>query len=147
METNQPTSLPTQTRYCNKCYDVLVRGENWPEYYVTNKMYTCKPCKLKYTREWKAANPDSWKLRTYGLTQEEYLKMLEKQNDSCAICRTSNAGGKNGVWQIDHDHETGKVRGLLCWPCNAGLGQFKDNTEFLRSAAKYLEDTDEDSKD
>jgi len=135
-------NLQNPTKYCNKCYDEL--GEhNWPDYIRKTNTYCCRLCKLQYTREWKAANPDSWKRNTYGITQEEYLEMLKKQNDSCAICHTKTAGGKNNVWHIDHNHTTGKVRGLLCWACNSGLGQFRDNVQSLTAAIKYLKDNDE----
>jgi hypothetical protein len=130
-------NLQNQTKYCNKCY-VKLDDENWPEYIRKTKTYCCRACKLKYTREWKLANPDSWKRSTYGITQEEYLTLLDKQKDSCAICKTTKAGGKNNVWQIDHCHVSGKVRVLLCWACNAGLGQFRDNTESLQQAINYL---------
>lgn len=138
-----PINLQNKTKYCNKCYVLLDPNTNWPEYIRKTNTYCCRECKLIYTREWKAKNPDSWKHNTYGITQEEYLVLLENQKDSCAICKTKNAGGKNKVWQIDHDHITGKVRGLLCWACNAGLGQFKDNINSLKTAIKYLEASNE----
>lgn len=76
-------------------------------------------------------------LGTYGITVDEYRKMEAKQNRCCAIC-----GGKNGLRSlgVDHDHETKKVRGLLCNSCNSGLGMFKDNIKLLAKAIVYLED-------
>ena len=70
----------------------------------------------------------------YGLTVEEYEIMLLNQNDSCAIC-----GWFAETLAVDHDHETGKVRGLLCNNCNNGLGRFKDDTKSLKNAILYLE--------
>ena len=58
--------------------------------------------------------------------------MLRKQDGVCAICRTAPAA------HVDHDHGTGAVRALLCFNCNGGLGQFKDDPEVLREAADYV---------
>jgi hypothetical protein len=71
--------------------------------------------------------------RRYGITAEEADGMLEKQGGVCAICRTAPAE------HVDHDHETGAVRALLCFNCNGGLGQFKDDPTLLHVAAFYVE--------
>jgi hypothetical protein len=60
--------------------------------------------------------------------------MLEKQSGLCAICRQL----PNGQWNIDHNHATGAVRGILCSMCNRGLGQFRDDARLLRAAIDYL---------
>jgi hypothetical protein len=69
----------------------------------------------------------------YGLSHREYLDMLIKQQNECRIC-SSLMKRPN----IDHDHKTGKVRGILCNLCNKGLGQFKDNHLLLEKTTKYL---------
>lgn len=76
--------------------------------------------------------------KTYGITAEEYDKLYKAQGGKCAICR--RATGKARRLAVDHDHKTGKVRGLLCKPCNRyGLGMFaRDNPEILERAAAYL---------
>jgi hypothetical protein len=71
----------------------------------------------------------------YGITKEKYATMLDKQGGKCAICR--RFPGKQHL-QIDHNHTTGAVRGLLCRTCNAGLGQFFDDQAILQSAILYL---------
>lgn len=71
--------------------------------------------------------------RTYGLTAEEYEDLLVKHDYRCAICKSPSK------LNVDHDHMTGKVRGLLCRHCNYGLGHFRDKPEILRQAALYLE--------
>ena len=76
---------------------------------------------------------------TYGIGTEDYDSMLEAQNNRCAICGCTNADGRSGFFHIDHDHKTGKVRGILCNNCNNGLGRFKDNPVFLLNATKYIE--------
>lgn len=76
------------------------------------------------------------KLASYGIDAETYDSMLEVQQGRCAICGGTNKGR---VLFIDHDHETGIVRALLCTPCNSGLGHFRDRADILRSAADYLD--------
>ena len=68
----------------------------------------------------------------YGITPEQFDKMSEDQQGSCAIC------GLKTTLYIDHDHATGKVRELLCWNCNVGLGHFRDSQGTLLLAAEYL---------
>lgn len=76
--------------------------------------------------------------RTYGITYEEYTNLLEKQNYSCSICDSEVSNLKFTKLCVDHDHKTGKVRGLLCSKCNHGLGLFNDDTSLLNKAIKYL---------
>ena len=76
--------------------------------------------------------------RTYGITLLEYEKLWYMQHERCAICKTQRLG-KHGTAAVDHDHETGEIRGLLCRRCNTGLGQFKDNTTYLNNAINYLD--------
>lgn len=71
----------------------------------------------------------------YGITPEQYAKMVEDQDNKCAICTTSFDETKA---YIDHCHDSLKVRGLLCNNCNTGLGRFKDNTDLLTKALDYL---------
>ena len=67
---------------------------------------------------------------------EQFQKIKDEQNESCAIC---NAKLKAGFMvHVDHDHKTGEVRGILCRWCNTGLGNFKDSIDNLKSAVKYL---------
>lgn len=65
--------------------------------------------------------------------------MLTTQGGVCAICRSDDpAAPKGGAFAVDHDHATGRVRGLLCQKCNTALGGFRDNPKFLLAAIKYL---------
>lgn len=73
----------------------------------------------------------------YGTTPEAVDAMLEDQGGLCAICGTDDPGGR-GFWNIDHDHGTGKIRGLLCTACNRGIGLLGDDIDRLMSAAAYL---------
>ncbi len=80
--------------------------------------------------------------KNYNISLEEYYKLLEEQDHKCAIC--GSVGFKicehtklNLV--VDHDHMTGRIRGMLCHNCNRALGLLKDNTETLKTAISYLE--------
>lgn len=77
----------------------------------------------------------------YGLSIDDYEKMLSSQNYKCLICGCDISNRQNNP-HIDHNHETNKIRGILCGNCNMGLGHFKDNLDILKNAIKYLEDTD-----
>jgi hypothetical protein len=87
---------------------------------------------------------------SYGITPEDYELILEKQNKVCKICglpetRITRPNAKAFLdlpprLAVDHDHKTGKIRGLLCHKCNVGLGNFNDNLELLKNAIKYLEE-------
>lgn len=74
--------------------------------------------------------------RKYGITSEDYATALDVQGGGCAICGKPPT---NRRLSVDHDHKTGKVRGLLCMSCNRGLGTYKDNSANLRKAAEYLD--------
>ena len=82
--------------------------------------------------------------RDYNISFEHLLQMFENQNGCCFICKTSlvllgDSKTKHQTACVDHNHTTGKIRGLLCNSCNRGLGLFKDNITLLRLAANYLE--------
>jgi hypothetical protein len=79
--------------------------------------------------------------RTYGLTEVEFQSMMDKQMGSCAICSTSLYDvERDRRPSVDHCHETGTVRGLLCGNCNMGIGQFQDDPELVLSAYNYLKE-------
>ena len=69
----------------------------------------------------------------YGISEEELNSMLKTQNNICLICSREMV-----QLVVDHDHQTGAVRGLLCYACNTALGLFQDNSEILKSAIAYL---------
>ena len=100
-------------------------------------------------RAWAAANPERHRftqkrsrlMRKYGLSFEEYTALLARQEDRCAICRT-DVTEPFPSFVVDHDHATGRVRGLLCNQCNLGLGHFDDDVARIRSALHYLEAAD-----
>lgn len=116
--------------------------------------YARKPESAKArTKRWRAANPDKvkasqarrkpsdreWCLKKkYGLTLEAWDAMFAAQGSSCAVCAATTPGSKNG-WHTDHSHATGRVRAILCAPCNKALGDAKECPERLRKLAEYAE--------
>ena len=101
----------------------------------------------QYQSEWKANNLDKvrqykWKAR-FGITPEQYNKMLLAQGGVCAVCgkperKRHNTSNRVQLLSVDHDHVTGKVIGLLCQDCNIGIGYFHNDPERIRKAIKYL---------
>jgi hypothetical protein len=72
-------------------------------------------------------------MHRYGIGADEFDDLVRRQGGVCAIC------GRADPEHVDHDHDTGDVRGILCFNCNGGLGQFRDSVHALRAAAAYLE--------
>jgi hypothetical protein len=73
----------------------------------------------------------------YNMTEEQYQTILQEQNGTCAICQWK----QDYNLSVDHCHDTGIIRGLLCAKCNRGLGLFEDNIETMKSAINYLQKT------
>lgn len=93
----------------------------------------CKACaKQKSSYDDKHANHI---LNTYGLSKEEYARLIEESGNKCWIC----GGGSTNRLSVDHNHKTGNVRGLLCKGCNRQLGRWRDNPDVAHRAAEYLE--------
>jgi hypothetical protein len=93
--------------------------------------------KRRYYRENIDALKEKGRFARYGVTEEQFVALLEGQGGRCAICFSDDPGrGKD--WNVDHDHATGAVRGLLCSKCNLALGGFRDDASLLRSAVAYL---------
>lgn len=92
-------------------------------------------------RSWRLANLDKTKnnqLRyDYGITLAQRDELLAQQNGCCACCGTSNFGSRDP--HVDHDHKTGRIRGILCVTCNVGIGGLGDNVPGLKRALVYLE--------
>jgi hypothetical protein len=79
-------------------------------------------------------------LKKYGLSIEQYDKMVEDQQGKCKICKASE-NIRDFKLFVDHCHSTGNVRGLLCHNCNAGLGHFRDSQDILQAAIRYLNES------
>lgn len=102
----------------------------------------CSECCTAEAKSRRNKDPESAKLNAfkrhlrlqYGISYETYLKILAYQDNACAICREDLTEP-----HLDHCHDTGKVRGILCFTCNTALGKFKDSVEVLKSAIWYLQ--------
>lgn len=108
----------------------------------------CSVCINARTRKWYSEKGGRYhRERTlkkcYNLEWEEYIAMLAAQDHRCAICRTGiEALGdlrQKTMAHVDHNHDTGEIRALLCHKCNVGIGLFSDDAELLKSAVEYLE--------
>lgn len=108
------------------------------------KASSCKECnnanfrKRYATKEYKKSHAAYRRLKRYGITNEQYEQRLKDCNNSCEICGVSFTTAK---LHVDHCHETGKFRGLLCSCCNTALGGLGDNIEGLMRAINYLRNT------
>ena len=106
----------------------------------------CKPCKLTQQQASDALKGEAhkryhrdWKLKkTYGISIEDYENMLADQDGRCDICSLEEKHAPYGVLSVDHCHDSGAVRALLCNHCNVGIGVFKENQDFLANAITYL---------
>lgn len=108
----------------------------------------CKSCHSKYQRNYRK-NPMNHQKekdrknnlkKCYGMTIEQFEKILDGQNRRCAICGTKTPKGK-GNFHVDHDHRTKRFRGLLCNSCNQMIGRAYENPMILFSAIRYLRET------
>lgn len=104
------------------------------QYHAPLKTY---PSRQEHTPEQRERWLFNHRTKSYGITVAQYKQMLEEQKGLCAICGEPDPDGKR--LSIDHDHDTGTVRGLLCNKCNLGLGYFRDSAKRLARAAIYLE--------
>lgn len=139
-EVRPPRRVPLGHRYCPDCEAVKPLAE-----FPRNRSGFgghggyCEPCHNRRGREAKqrlyGGNRQYHLIRRYGIGQEEFDELLAEQGGVCAIC------GAESPEHVDHDHETGYIRGILCFNCNGGLGQFRDNETYLRHAIGYLSAT------
>lgn len=97
----------------------------------------CATHHLAFRKAQNQRNHERMVKKTYGLDDGDYDRMYEEQGGKCFICQ--RATGKRKRLAVDHDHDTGLVRGLLCGPCNKMVGYFRNSPEAFRRAAEYLE--------
>lgn len=132
------------TKRCSKCKRALPATAEF--FYKNRKLkhgldYWCKTCKKKYDKIYH-------KLKNFNISIKDFEKLLEEQNQRCAICgrnfnelfRKYNNKTTVRTPRIDHDHKTGKIRGILCNRCNMLLGRCVDNPYILIKAVNYLEE-------
>ena len=146
---------------CSKCEKIQPVSEFYRD--KRNKdgyNYSCKTCENVYATAWRKANPEKVKAKSRGHTKRsfesrrntklkmnfgialiDYDKMWHDQNGLCAVCGEPETATLRGIVKhlsVDHNHETGRVRALLCNNCNCSLGFAEDSVERLISLAEYL---------
>lgn len=162
------TTKYPQARYCFKCRKIVnvERTKEWlndPKNKEKVRKYYRHPMVKKrlkkwhknhrekfgdtYAIKWRLSHPEKhgenikkWILGRAGITPEKYTLMMKEQNGVCAICHSSNKSGRGLA--VDHNHETKKIRGLLCSNCNLGIGYLKDDILRLEKAIEYLKRND-----
>ena len=138
-----------ELKYCKCCNKLLPKSEFHKCF--TNKdglSVSCKSCrKIQNAKRYKQ-NKEYWKayngrnksnrlVNEYGIDYEEYRKIIKLQNNKCKICGCELESERKSF--IDHNHETGEIRGVLCPSCNTAIGLLQDNTNILAQAMLYVE--------
>ncbi len=156
-----------ETKICTRCKEEKKLSEFAKDKYNKDGLtFRCKVCRNEHYNTFYKENPEKQKeknnkqkinrqifynsdkgiqssrkahlKRCFGITLEEYNEMLEKQNHVCGICGNYETCYRNKVLSVDHSHDTGHIRGLLCNTCNRALGLFKEDIETLTKAINYL---------
>lgn len=138
---------------CSKC-----GGSEFKVFGIKNPVRVCYPCHKQSGDRWRKLNPEKhnakarrlgqkseykawrkdWALKNrYGITLKQYQTLSNAQNGNCLICDGNQS--KHRPLVVDHCHKTGKIRGLLCDPCNIGLANFRENPTSMQKAIEYLE--------
>lgn len=113
---------------------ILERNRIWRE---ANRERDLESKRARYLRNREEASKQGRanRLKQYGLTEADFDALLESQGGNCAICQREPSSRPH----VDHDHDTGNVRGLLCGPCNRGIGYLGDSPDVVRRALEYLD--------
>ena len=134
-------------KVCSHCR----QAKSEDEYYICRKKlksgkiketlrYVCKACDRKAKRERDRKNPelraDKHLRNKYGITLADKRRMIQQQGGKCAICPVKLEDLSKS--HVDHCHETGEIRGVLCHNCNRGIGYLKHDTQIILSASQYL---------
>ena len=137
-------------KVCSHCR----QAKSEDEYYICKKKlksgtiketlrYVCKACDRKAKRERDKRNPEvranKHLINKYGITLEDKRKMIQLQGCKCAICPVKLSDIDLSKSHVDHCHETGEIRGVLCTNCNRGIGHLQHNTSIMLKAIQYLE--------
>lgn len=147
---------------CTWCHEAKSR-ESFYTYKSGKRFPQCKTCQNNRTRENRAKllaekpevvrerdrrynqnRPEGYQAEAnlksrYGLTVADRDAMVANQGGKCAICKRKESESRGGRLCVDHCHDTGAIRAMICNECNVGLGRFSDNPLLLRAAANYIE--------
>ena len=134
------SALKEVAKTCRKCDVDLVIGDNWSEAAEKARAYICRPCRSEKGREYYEANitaiAEKRMMSRFGITLEQYDKMLFNQNGKCACCGKHHTDEHYSL-AVDHDHNTGAVRALLCGGCNRAFGIMGDNVKGVKQLYDY----------
>jgi hypothetical protein len=143
------------TRTCSGCGERKLVSE----FSKGGQYRNCRPCTAAYAKEWRARDGNLDRVREgqrrtyarhsqkygirmlktkFGVTEDDFNSMFERQAGRCACCGRHQTEFKRRL-SVDHDHQTGVVRGLLCSGCNTAIGQVRENTDVLKSMIDYLQ--------
>jgi len=137
--------------YCAKCKQSKNRDEfHKDSSSARGATYYCKECanatsrkhharRMKTDRRYKESKRESYLRFKYGIGCEEYEELLSKQDHTCAVCG-KELKSRGGHTHLDHDHITGKIRGMLCTNCNRGIGHLQESITVLEAAVVYLKE-------
>ena len=146
-ENKTPMKTLPKEKQCLGCKEIKSLNEFGFHKRDKNFRSRCKECAIKERKTYIEKNREQYlatqsfsKLKqTYGITKEEYDNRIKNQDGKCAICSAETPQQTNiKRFVVDHCHKTKQVRGLLCSPCNRGLGCFFDNVSNLEKAVEYL---------
>ena len=128
---------------CSKCREVKTMDQF--AVYKGKPHCQCKSCQRSSNNAYRIKNPERARRmvanatlrRKYGITIEQYERMFVRQNGVCAICSRMSLNGR--TLDVDHNHNTGQVRGLLCPKCNMAMGLLGENIDIFKKTIAYLE--------
>lgn len=138
-----------ENKRCPGCKETKPRTKDYwhimkpTPFYKTPQLGSyCRKCVVVRTAKWREENPTMRKAsdlrKTFGISYDEYMVMWKEQGGVCFVCKQPQVKRRKYL-DVDHDHSTGAIRGLLCEPHNQAIGMFKDNPAWLRAAADYIE--------
>lgn len=141
--------IPFGQKVCSSCQRLKLLSD-FPSCKTTGhkdgRSNLCHKCDCAATKEW-YTDPTHNRMRRdrslrfhYGITSDDYDRLLAAQSGNCAICGCPQpTTGRQRFLHVDHDHATGHIRGLLCQHCNHAIGKLKDNPRILTAAIEYLQ--------
>lgn len=139
--------IPQTEKRCTRCNEVKTASE-FSKRYARSLVSWCKACHAEERR--KRYDTDKAYVQhlqcTYGLSVEQYMEMYAAQGGRCAACRDRLELRTRSRVAVDHDHATGKIRGLLCNSCNSALGMLRDESRRVRSLLRYIQRFDAQPK-
>lgn len=118
--------------------------KKYPDDFYQGQGRQCRSCKYERYKHWYKTPRGKYVIRRhnlkrlFGITPEQYDRLLAKQSGVCAICGRHPDPSEPRRFHVDHCHSTGRVRGILCGQCNSGIGKLKDDPALLERAAAYL---------